>query len=90
MLKEITIDEQENFSPEQINKFQEDEDFYRRFVKGIEKDSSGNFRLVGLLLCQVFRIRIQRADLFRPDDQRQPLATLGHPTSPCIYGPSPR
>lgn len=46
MLKEITVDEEEHFPPEQIQRFKDDEDFYRRFVKGIEKDTSGNFRMV--------------------------------------------
>lgn len=46
MLKEIDLDAKENFTPEQIRRFEDDPDFYRRFVKGIEKDTSGNFRLV--------------------------------------------
>lgn len=46
MLKEISLDAKENFTPEQIRRFQEDPDFYKRFVKAIEKDTSGNFRLV--------------------------------------------
>lgn len=46
MLKEISLDTEENFTPEQIRRFADDPDFYRRFVKGIEKDTSGNFRLV--------------------------------------------
>lgn len=48
MLKEITLDEKENFPPEQIQSFKDDQDFYRKFVKGIEKDTIGNFRLVRL------------------------------------------
>lgn len=47
MLKEIVVDEKENFPPEQIQRFKDDDDFYRRFVKGIEKDTSNNFRMVG-------------------------------------------
>lgn len=46
MLKEISLDEKENFTPEQIQRFKDDVDFYTRFVKGIEKDTSGNFRVV--------------------------------------------
>lgn len=46
MLKEITVDEKENFPPEQIQRFKDDEEFYRRFVKGIERDTGGNFRIV--------------------------------------------
>lgn len=45
MLKEINLDEKENFTPDQIQTFKDDLDFYKRFVKGIEKDTSGNFRL---------------------------------------------
>lgn len=48
MLKEISVDEKENFSQQQIQRFKDDEEFYRRFVKGIEKDTSGNFRMVRL------------------------------------------
>lgn len=46
MLKEISLDAKENFVPEQIQRFEDDSDFYKRFVKGIEKDTSGNFRVV--------------------------------------------
>jgi hypothetical protein len=46
MLKEINLDEKENFTPDQIQTFKDDLDFYKRFVKGIEKDTSGNFQLV--------------------------------------------
>lgn len=47
MLKEITLDEKENFPAPQIQRFKDDDEFYRRFVKGIEKDTAGNFRIVG-------------------------------------------
>lgn len=50
MLKEIAVDENEDFPPEQIQRFKDDEEFYRRFVKSIEKDTSGNFRMVRLPL----------------------------------------
>lgn len=46
MLKEITVDEKEDFPPEQIQRFKDDEEFYQKFVKGIEKDTAGNFRIV--------------------------------------------
>ncbi|CAN8099376.1 unnamed protein product [Discula destructiva] len=46
MLKEISVDEKENFPQDQIQKFNDDDDFYRRFVKGIEKDTSGGFRMM--------------------------------------------
>lgn len=51
MLKEISVDENENFPQEQIQRFKDDEEFYRRFVKGVEKDTSGNFRMVRLSRC---------------------------------------
>lgn len=52
MLKEISLDDKENFTPDQIQTFKDDLDLYKRFVKGIEKDTSGNFRLVKTpLLC---------------------------------------
>lgn len=56
MLKEISLDEKENFTPDQIRRFETDSDFYRRFVKGIEKDTSGNFRLVRHALFQVVKL----------------------------------
>lgn len=46
MLKEISLDAKENFTPEQIRRFEDDPEFYKRFVKGIEKDTSGNFRVM--------------------------------------------
>lgn len=55
MLKEISVDAKENFTPEQIRRFEDDPEFYRRFVKGIEKDTSGNFRVVRHLRCQVVK-----------------------------------
>lgn len=59
MLKEISLDAKENFTAEQIRRFEDDPEFYRRFVKGIEKDTSGNFRLVRLALSSQY---IQYAD----------------------------
>lgn len=46
ILREIELDEKEDFSFEQIGKFKENLDDYQRFVKAIEKDTSGNFQLV--------------------------------------------
>lgn len=60
MLKEIDLDAKENFTPEQIRRFEDDPDFYRRFVKGIEKDTSGNFRLVRLTQPQ--QVNTKHAD----------------------------
>lgn len=46
MLKEISVDEEENFPQDQIQRFKDDDAFYQKFVKGIEKDTSGGFRMV--------------------------------------------
>lgn len=46
MLKEISVDQSENFPEDQIQRFKDDDEFYQRFVKGIEKDTSGGFRMV--------------------------------------------
>lgn len=46
MLHEISVDDKENFPKEQVQRFKDDDEFYRRFVKGIEKDTSGGFRMV--------------------------------------------
>ncbi|KAF3762532.1 FAD/NAD(P)-binding domain-containing protein [Cryphonectria parasitica EP155] len=45
MLKEIAVDEKENFTPEQLQRFQDDEELYRKFVKSIEKDTGSNFAM---------------------------------------------
>lgn len=58
MLKEISLDAKENFTPEQIQRFEDDPEFYRRFVKGIEKDTSGNFRVVSHAWYQVVKLRM--------------------------------
>jgi hypothetical protein len=46
MLAQIELDEQENFTPKQIEKFKSDPEFYREFVKTMEKDINGAFPLV--------------------------------------------
>ena len=48
MLKQIQMDEQENFSPEQIEKFKTDPELYKTFVKTIEKEVNGAFPIVSL------------------------------------------
>lgn len=40
------MNEKEDFLPEQIERFQDDDAFYRRAVKSIEKDTGANFPLV--------------------------------------------
>lgn len=46
ILSEIELDEKENFTQRQIEKFKTDPAFYRKFVKTIEQDSNGAFALV--------------------------------------------
>ncbi|KAI1390283.1 uncharacterized protein F4822DRAFT_231430 [Hypoxylon trugodes] len=46
ILSEIELDEKENFTPRQIEKFKNDPAFYRKFVKIMEKDMSGTFPIV--------------------------------------------
>ncbi|OTB07611.1 hypothetical protein M426DRAFT_317915 [Hypoxylon sp. CI-4A] len=45
ILEEIEIDEKENFTPKQIERFKADPEFYRKFVKAIEKDANGAFAI---------------------------------------------
>lgn len=63
MLKEISLDAKENFTPEQIQRFEDDSEFYRRFVKGIEKDTSGNFRAVSHACFQVVKLSMLTVSL---------------------------
>ncbi|KAI5861733.1 FAD/NAD(P)-binding domain-containing protein [Durotheca rogersii] len=46
VLSEIELDEKENFSQRQIEKFKLDPEFYHKFVKTIERDINGTFPLV--------------------------------------------
>ncbi|KAI2780749.1 FAD/NAD(P)-binding domain-containing protein [Daldinia loculata] len=46
ILGEIELDEKENFTQRQIERFKSDPAFYRKFIKTIEKDSNGAFALV--------------------------------------------
>ena len=46
VLSEIGIDDQENFSEETIAKFKSDPEFYRRFVKVVEKEVNNGFAMV--------------------------------------------
>lgn len=43
MIKQIELDEKENFSPAQIAKFKSDPDFYERFTAALELDSNAKF-----------------------------------------------
>lgn len=47
ILSEIELDEKENFSAAQIEKFKADPEYYRKFVKTIEEDLCGAFSVVG-------------------------------------------
>ena len=46
ILKSIELDERENFSTATIEKFKSDSQFYRSFVKGIEKEVNNTFPIV--------------------------------------------
>ncbi len=50
MLDTIQYDEEGRFSPEQIAKFKSDPDFYRNFVKAVEKETNNNFFAVSVIL----------------------------------------
>ncbi|KAK9418208.1 hypothetical protein SUNI508_08402 [Seiridium unicorne] len=46
MLSQIELDDKENFSDSQIAKFQSDPEFYKKFIKAVEKDINGAFAMV--------------------------------------------
>ncbi len=46
ILDEIELDEKENFTPAQIERFTNDPVFYRKFVKIVEQDIGGFFPVV--------------------------------------------
>ena len=48
VLAQLDMDKQENFSPEQIERFKSQPEFYRDFVKTVEKEISGAFPVVSL------------------------------------------
>lgn len=52
MLSQIELDEKENFSVSQVEKFKSDAVFYKKFVKAIEKDINGAFPLVSTFLVE--------------------------------------
>lgn len=47
ILSKIEMDAEENFSPETIEKFKTDPDFYREFVKKVEVEVNNAFPVVG-------------------------------------------
>jgi hypothetical protein len=46
LLSQIEVDEKENFSEDMIARFKSDPDFYRTFVKGIEREINSAFPIV--------------------------------------------
>lgn len=53
VLREVEIDDDENFTPEQIQRFQADPALYRTFVKTIEKEVNNAFPIVCLLFPSI-------------------------------------
>lgn len=84
MLKEISLDAKENFTPEQIRRFEDDSDFYRRFVKGIEKDTSGNFKVVRHARRQVMILSLLTVPLLYRWSEMAPYKHLLAPKSASI------
>lgn len=54
VLAQLDMDKQENFSPEQIERFKSQPDFYRDFVKTVEKEISGAFPVVSSVISGLF------------------------------------
>lgn len=48
ILSQLELDKEENFSAAQIEKFKNDSEFYKKFVKTIELDLNGAFSIVGI------------------------------------------
>lgn len=46
VLGEVEMDDKENFSQAQIEKFKSQPELYKRFVKTVEKDINGTFPIV--------------------------------------------
>ena len=46
ILSKIQMDAEENFSPETIEKFHADPEFYREFVKKVEAEVNNSFPIV--------------------------------------------
>lgn len=46
ILKEIEVDEKEDFSEATIARFKSEPDFYRKFIKNIERELSNAFHIV--------------------------------------------
>lgn len=55
ILSELELDKKENFSAAQIEKFKNDPEYYRTFVKTIELDINGAFAVVCIIGSSVQR-----------------------------------
>ena len=53
ILSKIQMDAEENFSPETIEKFQADPEFYREFVKKVEAEVNNSFPIVSTKLIHI-------------------------------------
>jgi hypothetical protein len=47
-MSQIELNEREQFTPSQIEKFKADPEFYWKFIKAIEVEVNGNFPIVSL------------------------------------------
>lgn len=54
ILSELAMDEQANFTKEQIERFKSDPVYYRKFVKTVEEVVNGNFPLVSTILFYLY------------------------------------
>lgn len=48
-MSQIELNEREEFTPSQIEKFKADPEFYLKFIKAIEVEVNGNFPIVSPL-----------------------------------------
>lgn len=55
VLGQIEMDDKENFSQAQIEKFRSQPELYRHFVKSIERDINGTFPIVRTTIISPFR-----------------------------------
>ena len=62
VLSELELDKEENFSEAQIEKFKNDPELYRSFVKTIEQDINGAFPVVSLLRVSHFKNEVANVD----------------------------
>lgn len=61
ILSQVEMDDRENFSQEQIDRFKSDPEFYRKFVKAIEKEVNSAFPIVSYVQsCPLARLVLIR------------------------------